>query len=89
MKPLKIIIFLISVLVFILPVLSIFSLISNPENYRFGTEVAGFIYRSEKHYLIMNFSIVALSVLSCITLIRGNIYISIGCLLFGLGLLLI
>jgi hypothetical protein len=81
------IIVLISCCLFLIGSMSLLSLVGNPESYRFGTEVAGFTYRSETHYSLMNLMIVLLSLTSILLTFKKRIYIatiflvlSIGCL---------
>jgi hypothetical protein len=85
----KAIIVLFSCCLFLIGSVSLVSLLGNPESYRFGTEVAGFTYRSELHYWFMNLVIVILSLLSTFLAFKKRIYIATIFLIVGISCLAI
>lgn len=83
------IIVLVSCCLFLIGSVSLISLLDNPDSYRFGTEVAGFTYRSELHYWFMNLVIVILSLLSILLAFKKRIYIATIFLIVGISCLVI
>jgi hypothetical protein len=83
------IIVLIACCLFLIGSVSLISLLGNPESYRFGTEVAGFTYRSELHYWLMNLVIVILSLFSTLLAFKKRIYIATIFLIVGISCLAI
>lgn len=84
MTLIKILVLILGVLLFLVSLASNISYLASPMDYRFGTAVNGFTYKSGMHYLGVNFFILIMSCLCIYLAIKNKVLNSFVALVLGI-----